>query len=90
MWASLSVYPITKLYPEKAMNIIKKYGADRIMIHRAADWEISELLSVPLVSREMRKAKFSNNDRVTFYNAYDFFKQSPRLLDTIIQFNLLL
>ena len=37
----------------------------------------------------MRKAKFSKNDieRVAFYNAYEFFKQSPRLLDTIIQFN---
>jgi uncharacterized protein len=80
MWAGLSVYPITKLSPDRAMNIINKYGTDRIMVHSAADWGISDPLSVPLVAREMRKAKFSINDieRVTFYNAYDFFKQSPR------------
>jgi uncharacterized protein len=80
MWAGLSIYPITKLSPERAMNIVKKYGADRIMVHSAADWGISNPLSVPLVAREMKKAKFSNNDieRVTFYNAYNFFKQSPR------------
>ncbi|MDQ3873283.1 MAG: TatD family hydrolase [Thermoproteota archaeon] len=80
MWAGLSVYPVTKLSPERAMNIIKKYGTERIMIHSAADWGPSDPLSVPLVAREMRKANFSINEieRVTFYNAYEFFKQSPR------------
>ena len=50
------------------------------MVHSAADWGIFDPLGVPLVSREMKKAKFSNNDieKVTFYNAYEFFKQSPR------------
>ncbi len=80
MWAGLSVYPITKLSPERAINIIKKHGTDRIMVHSAADWGVSNPLSVPLVAREMRKAEFSINEieKVTFYNAYDFFKQSPR------------
>ena len=35
MWAGLSVYPVTKLSPKRAMNIIKKYGTERIMIHSA-------------------------------------------------------
>ena len=80
MWAGLSVYPVSKLSPERAMNIIKKYGTERIMIHSAADWGPSDPLSVPLVAREMRKAGFSINEieRVTFYNAYEFFKQSPQ------------
>lgn len=80
MWAGLSVYPVSKLTPERAMDIIKKHGTDRIMIHSAADWGASDPLSVPLVAREMKKAGFSINEieRVTFYNAYDYFKQSPR------------
>jgi predicted metal-dependent TIM-barrel fold hydrolase len=80
MWAGLSVYPVTKLSPERAMNIIKKYGTERIMIHSAADWGPSDPLSVPLVAMEMRKAGFSINEieRVTFYNAYEFFKRSSR------------
>jgi hypothetical protein len=63
------------------MKIIKKYGTERIMIHSAADWGISNPLSVPLTAREMRKeGGFSINDieKVTFYNAYEFFRQSPR------------
>ena len=81
MWAGLSVYPVTKLSPERAMRIIKKYGPERMMIHSAADWGVSDPLSVPLVAREMRRdGGFSINDieKVTFYNAYDFFRQSER------------
>jgi uncharacterized protein len=81
MWAGLSVYPVTKLSPKRAMKIIKKYGTERIMIHSAADWGISDPLSVPLVAREMRKSgEFTINDieKVTFYNAYEYYKQSDR------------
>jgi predicted metal-dependent TIM-barrel fold hydrolase len=80
MWAGLSVYPVSKLTPERAMNIIRKHGTERIMVHSAADWGASDPLSVPLVAREMKKAGFSANEieRVTFYNAFEFFRQSPR------------
>ncbi len=79
MWAGLSVYPVTKLSPERAINIIRKYGTEKIMIHSAADWGVSDPLSVALTAREMRRAGFSTNEieRVTFYNAYEYFKQSP-------------
>lgn len=80
MWAGLSVYPITKLSPERAIKIIKKHGTERIMIHSAADWGVSDPLSVALTAREMRKAGFSTSDieKLTFYNAYEFFRQSPK------------
>ena len=81
MWAGLSVYPVTKLSPKRAMKIIKKYGTEHIMIHSVADWGISDPLSVPLVAREMRKSgEFTINDieKVTFYNAYEYYKQSDR------------
>ncbi len=65
------------------MKIIKKHGSDNIMIHSAADWGVSDPLSVPLVAREMRKSgDFTTTDieKVTFYNAYNFFKQSSKFL----------
>ena len=51
------------------------------MIKSSAEWWISDSLSVPLVAREMRKAEFSNNDFKIqiFYNAYEFYKLSPRM-----------
>jgi uncharacterized protein len=81
MWAGLSVYPYTKLSPDRAMKIIKKHGTERIMIHSAADWGISDPLSVPLVAREMRRSgEFGAGEieKVTLYNPYEFFKQSPK------------
>lgn len=50
------------------------------MVHSAADGGRSDPLSVPLVARKMKKAQFSINDieKVTFYNAYEFFKQSQQ------------
>jgi uncharacterized protein len=81
LWAGLSVYPYTKLSPDRAMKIIKKHGTGSIMIHSAADWGVSDPLSVPLMAREMRKSRdFSNEEieKVTFYNAYEFFKQSSK------------
>jgi hypothetical protein len=48
------------------------------MIHSAADWGVSDPLSVLLVAREMRRSgEFSISDieKVTFYDAYKFFKQ---------------
>jgi len=80
MWAGLSVYPNTKLSPERVIKIIENYGVERIMIHSAADWGVSDPLSVPITAREMRKEGFSTNDieKVTFYNAYEFFRQSPK------------
>ena len=70
MWVGLSVYPFTKLSPERAMKIIKKHGTERIMVHSAADWGISDPLSVPLVAREMRRSgEFDTKtiEKVTLY-----------------------
>jgi predicted metal-dependent TIM-barrel fold hydrolase len=81
MWVGLSVYPITKLSPDRVIRMIKKYGTEHIMVHSAADWGVSDPLSVPLVAREMRKEGIFNTvdiEKVTFYNAYDFFRQSNR------------
>ena len=80
MWAGLSVYPNTKLSPERAMNIVQKHGSDRIMINSAADWGASDPLSVPLTAEKMKSEGCGSNDieKVTFYNAYEFYKQSPR------------
>ena len=81
-WAGLTVYPITKLSPTRAIDIIEKNGVDKIMINSSADWGVSDPLSVPLVAGEMKKRGFSKNEieRVTLYNAYEFFRQSSKFL----------
>lgn len=79
-WAGLSVYPVTKLSPDRVIKIVNKYGSDRIMVNSAADWGVSDPLSVPLTAKEMRKNGCSHEDieKVTFHNAFDFYKQSEK------------
>jgi len=77
-WAGLSVYPHTKLSPDRVIKIVERYGSNRIMVNSAADWGISDPLSVPLTAKEMLTSGCSVHDidKVTFHNAYDYFKQS--------------
>ena len=79
-WAGLSVYPVTKLTPDRVINIVKEYGSDKIMVNSAADWGVSDPLSVPLTAKEMRKNGCSPTDieKVTFLNAFEFYKQSEK------------
>jgi hypothetical protein len=79
-WAGLTVYPKTKLSPSRAIDMIEKNGSDRIMINSSADWGVSDPLSVPLVAEEMKRRGFNAYDieKVTFLNAFEFFKQSTK------------
>ncbi len=79
-WAGISVYPVTKLSPDRVIKIVNEHGSERIMVNSAADWGISDPLSVPLTARQMKKSGCSKKDieNVTFYNAYNFYKQSEK------------
>ncbi len=74
----LTVYPITKLSPERAVNIIQKYGTERIVVNSAADWGFSDPLMVPKVKAEMENRNFTEEaiEQVLFQNPKNFFSQS--------------
>lgn len=76
--AGMTVYPETKLSPIRAVNILKKYGTDRILINSSADWGKSDTLSVPKTALEMESDGFSKKEveKVLFHNPDSFFKQS--------------
>jgi len=76
--AGITVYPHTKLIPIRAVNILKKFGTDRILINSSADWGRSDPLSVPKTAIQMEKDGFSQIeiDKVLFQNPNNFFKQS--------------
>ena len=81
-WAGLSVYPVTKLSPDRVIRILNQHGSDRIMVNSAADWGVSDPLSVPITAKEMRKNSCKKEDieKVTFLNAYEFYKQSEKFI----------
>lgn len=79
VWRALTVYPVTKLSPERAVNIVRQYGVDRLLVNSSADWGPSDVLSVPRVAHLLLRQGFPREEveRLVFWNPLQFFGQSP-------------
>lgn len=80
-WAGHTVYPVSKLTPERFVNIVDEVGTERMMVNSSADWGASDALSVPRVVMEMRKRGYKDEDirRIVWDNPVAFYSQSGRL-----------
>jgi len=80
-WAGHSIYPDTKMTEERMVELLKKYGTERMIVNSAADWGKSDPLKVPKTAQAMRGAGFSDEqiERVVFENPVAFFEQSGKL-----------
>ncbi len=52
-WCAFSIYPNTKMGNERMVEIVRKYGHQRIFIDSAADWGLSDPLAVPKTAQLM-------------------------------------
>lgn len=80
-WAGLTVYPFTKLSPQRAANILEEWGAERTMVNSSADWGPSDPLSVPRVVLELRRRGWDDAriESVVWKTPHDFYAQSGRV-----------
>jgi predicted metal-dependent TIM-barrel fold hydrolase len=80
-WAGHSIYPDTKMTEARMVELLKRYGTERMIVNSAADWGKSDPLKVPKTAQAMRAAGFSESDiqRVVFENPVAFFEQSGKL-----------
>jgi predicted metal-dependent TIM-barrel fold hydrolase len=79
-WAGLTLYPQTKVSAPRAVDLIERYGPERICVAGACDWGPSEPLAVPKFVMEMRRRKHSDAliQRVVLENPIRFLGQSPK------------
>jgi predicted metal-dependent TIM-barrel fold hydrolase len=80
-WCGMTVYNVTKLTPERAVNILEKYGLDRMLVNSSCDWGPSDPLNVPRTALEMRRRGYGDEDiqKVVWDNPFLFYKPSGRL-----------
>jgi predicted metal-dependent TIM-barrel fold hydrolase len=80
-WAGHSIYPDTKMSELRMVELLKRYGTERMVVNSAADWGKSDPLKVPKTAQAMREAGFSPADieTVLFDNPLRFFEQSGKL-----------
>lgn len=81
-WAGMTVYPYTKLSPERAANLLDTYGHERCMINSSADWGPSDPLMVPRTILELRRRGWQDDalETLVWKNPRDFYAQSGRLV----------
>jgi hypothetical protein len=76
-----SVYPDTKMDERRMVEILRRYGLDRMVVNSAADWGNSDPLKTVRVAEAMLAGGFSDDDvdRVLWRNPVEFYSQSGRL-----------
>jgi predicted metal-dependent TIM-barrel fold hydrolase len=79
-WTGVTLYPITKTTPGRAVDMFERYGTERICVASACDWGPSEPLAVPHFALEMRRRGHSKAtiNKVILENPASFLGQSPK------------
>lgn len=55
-WAGFTIYPKTKMDPDRMAAIVRQYGPERILVDSSADWGISDPLAVPKTASVMMES----------------------------------
>ncbi|MFG1651754.1 TatD family hydrolase [Micromonospora sp. NPDC049275] len=80
-WLGFSIYPDTKMTPQRMVELLREYGTERMLVNSAADWGRSDPLLTRATGEAMLLAGFSDDDvdRVLWRNPVEFYGQSGRL-----------
>jgi uncharacterized protein len=80
-WAGFSIYPETKMSPDRMVAILAEYGPERMLVNSAADWGRSDPLLTVATAQAMLHAGCTDDDvdRLLWRNPVEFYGQSGRL-----------
>ncbi len=80
-WAAFSIYPSTKMGNARMVEILRQYGAERVIVDSACDWGISEPLGVAKTAKLALERGISEEQvRLACYqNALDAYGQSGQI-----------
>ena len=81
-WAGMTLYPVSKCTPERAVDMVECYGPERLMVNSAGDWGPSKPTAVPDFILEMRRRGHAESliRRVVYENPLKFFGQCARFV----------
>jgi predicted metal-dependent TIM-barrel fold hydrolase len=77
-WAGMTLYPVSKCTPERAVDMVEMYGPERLLVNSAGDWGPSKPTAVPdfILAMRLRGHPESLIRRVVYDNPLEFFSQS--------------
>jgi len=79
-WAGMTLYPVSKCTPERAVDMVELYGPERLLVNSAGDWGPSKPTAVPdfILAMRLRGHSESLIRRIVYDNPLQFFRQSRR------------
>ncbi len=79
-WTGITLYPTTKTSPGRAVDMVERYGSERICVASACDWGPSDPLAVPRFILEMRRRGHGEEfiRKIVLENPAAFLGQSPK------------
>jgi len=79
-YLGLTVYPISKLTPERVSNIIREFGSEQVLVNGSADWGVSDPLSLLRVVNFLKEDGHPDEviKNLVFETAMAFYSHSPR------------
>jgi len=80
VWAGLTVYPYSKLNPERVIGLLKRWGIDRALVNSSADWGVSDPCSLAKVAEHMKANGFHTEqiEQLLFHNPMAFYGQCEK------------
>lgn len=79
-WAGMTLYPVTKCSPRRAVDILEKYGTERLLVNSSADWGPSDPFTLQECILEYRRRGHSLREAVEVFhnNPCRFLGQNPK------------
>jgi predicted metal-dependent TIM-barrel fold hydrolase len=79
-WVGMTLYPVTKCTPERAVDMVERFGRDRIMANSAGDWGHSNPMNMPDFIRALRSRGHDDATirKLVYDNPLGFFSQAKR------------
>lgn len=79
-WTGLTLYPVTKASPGRAVDILEMHGSERVCVASACDWGPSDPVAVPQFVLEARRRGHDEAfiQNVVLENPARFLGQSPK------------
>ena len=77
-WVGLTLYPVTKCTPERVVDMVERYGTERVMANSAGDWGPSNPMNTPDFIRTLRARGHDGAaiHKIVYENPLQFFCQA--------------
>ena len=79
-WAGMTLYPVTKCSPRRAVDILEKYPREKLLVNSSADWGPSDPFTLQESVVEFRRRGHTLQEAIEVYhnNPCRFLGQNPK------------